>query len=508
MSGDSAVWEHTSDSLVQQSMLLLDSAKDETKNDLKSKQHALNLAAEAVRTRPRWSAGHVQVARCLEAIGSKEDLKGALDHYQRALELQPSLMEDIESHIMRLRTKVSRMACTMLRFLPDSVPIYDCAVVDCEIGQFSFCGTKNGSIYVLNILSGELIGAIEGHTDIVTTLSLSPDRLWLASGSLDRTLRIWDVEKSIDALCDIGNHALNCYLALEGHDNRVCDIVFSGDGALVVSASTDSTVKIWSMETGDCLHTLSGHSSLVSSISISDKYHMIASASGDAAFRLWDLQDGTCIENVQWESGPVVICDFVEITSSKQYLLTAHAQLVQQEARILLWDVLDKETGWVDGRLSAPKFAIDDLRGRPTSISSTNTDGSSSLLAACCSDGSVHVWDVSDLPLKLISFNLDPDLEEKQVNLPPWRASSLKHASHVHNIVEFSPGRGLLAAAGTLKHTLVVWDVDEGKKVCSLHGHTRTIRKLCWVSLTHLLSCAEDGSTRLWDISQYLDDIY
>lgn len=479
MSGDSALWgEHTSESCVRQSILLLNSVDDDTKHNLKLRESALNLASDAVRMRPRWSAGHVQVARCLEAIGSKDDLKGALAHYQRALELQPSLMEDIELQITRLRAKVSRMACTMLCFLPDSVPIYDVVVVDCGSGQYSFCAAKNGNIYVSNLQSGELIGKIEGHTDIVTTLSLSRDKLWLASGSLDRTVRIWNVETSIDALCDTGNNALKCYLTLVGHDNRVCDIVFSGDGALVVSASTDSTVKIWSMETGDCLYTLSGHSSLVSSISISDKYHMIASASGDAAFRLWNLQNGTCIENVQWESGPVVICDFVEISSSKQYLLTAHAQLVQQEARILLWDVLDRETGWVDGRLSAPKYAINDLRGRPTSIS-TNTDDSCSLLAACCSDGSVHVWDVSEAPLKLISFNLDPDLDENQADLPPWRASSLKHASHVHNIVEFSPHRGLLAAAGTRKNTLVVWDVDEGKQICSLHGHTRTIRKLC-----------------------------
>jgi WD40 repeat protein len=482
----------------------LNSVKDDTHQDLDSKHRALNLATDAVRMRPRWSAGHVQVARCLEAIGSKHDLKGALAHYQRALELQPSLMEDIELQIKRLRAKVSRMACTMLYFLPDSVPIYDSVVVDCKGGQYSFCATKNGNIYVSNIRSGILVGEMEGHTDMVTTLSLSTDGQWLASGSLDSTVRIWNVQESIDALC--GNHALKCYLVLEGHDNRVCDILFSGDGVSVVSASTDSTVKIWSIETGNCLYTLSGHSSLVSSISISHRSQMIASASGDAAFRLWNLQDGNCIENVQWESGPVVICDFVETSSSKQYLLTAHAQLVQQEARILLWDVIDRETGWVDGKLSAPKYAIDDLRGRPTSISTTSTDDSGCLLAACCSDGSVHVWDISDVPLKLISFNLDPDLEENQADLPPWRASSLKHAAHVHNIVEFLPGRGVLAAAGTRKNTLVVWDVDEGKQICSLHGHTRTIRKLCWVSMKLLLSCAEDGSVRLWDISQYLDD--
>jgi WD40 repeat protein len=52
---------------------------------------------------------------------------------------------------------------------------------------------------------------------------------------------------------------------LQGHSDRISSAVFSPDGALVLTGSGDSTAKIWSCDSGECLKTLQGHSGDVNS---------------------------------------------------------------------------------------------------------------------------------------------------------------------------------------------------------------------------------------------------
>ena len=78
------------------------------------------------------------------------------------------------------------------------------------------------------------------HEDWVTSLAFSPDGSWLASGSLDRTVRLWDMEN-----IETTSRTLN------GHEGWVSSVTFSPDGRWLVSGSYDSTIRLWTVELED-----------------------------------------------------------------------------------------------------------------------------------------------------------------------------------------------------------------------------------------------------------------
>jgi WD40 repeat protein len=86
----------------------------------------------------------------------------------------------------------------------------------------------------------------EGHSQYVTSVSFSPDGASIVSGSLDNTVKVWSVESG------------ECVTTFEGHSDAVTSVSFSPDGASIVSGSWDKTVKVWSVESGECVFS-GGH---------------------------------------------------------------------------------------------------------------------------------------------------------------------------------------------------------------------------------------------------------
>ena len=72
----------------------------------------------------------------------------------------------------------------------------------------------------------------------------SPDGTTLASGSADKTIKLWNANTG------------ECLRTLEGHGDHVRTVAFSPDGAPLASGSDDATIKLWNANTGECLRTL------------------------------------------------------------------------------------------------------------------------------------------------------------------------------------------------------------------------------------------------------------
>ncbi|GLA13524.1 hypothetical protein AnigIFM62618_010513 [Aspergillus niger] len=121
---------------------------------------------------------------------------------------------------------------------------------------------------------------LEGHSRSVYSVAFSGNGQLLASGSRDKTIKLWDV--ATGAL----KHTL------EGHSDWVHSVAFSGNGQLLVSGSRDKTIKLWDAATGALKHTLEGHSGWVCSVAFSGNGQLLASGSRDKTIKLWDAATG------------------------------------------------------------------------------------------------------------------------------------------------------------------------------------------------------------------------
>ncbi|CAE6521883.1 unnamed protein product [Rhizoctonia solani] len=139
-----------------------------------------------------------------------------------------------------------------------------------------------------------------GHTGYVRSVRFSPDGSRLVSGSKDKTVRVWDVERGATIAGP-----------LKGHTGGVRSIALSPDGSQIVSGSWDRTLRLWDTRSGEMIgNPFNGHTGWVCSVDFSPLGIYVVSGGEDKTVCLWDIRNGSEAQSFEEHAGGVLSVAF------------------------------------------------------------------------------------------------------------------------------------------------------------------------------------------------------
>lgn len=134
-----------------------------------------------------------------------------------------------------------------------------------------------GQVILIDVKTNSVLQDFQGHSDAVYAIAMSPDGKYLASGSYDRSIIIWDLGEGKEKL------------RLTGHNGAVTDLDFHPSGELLASTSTDGTVKLWHVPTGNRLDTLGQPEGDMRCVRFSMEGSYLLASGADKQIRCWKV---------------------------------------------------------------------------------------------------------------------------------------------------------------------------------------------------------------------------
>ena len=301
---------------------------------------------------------------------------------------------------------------------------------------------KNIEDRVINVLRQAVYEGVEynrlsGHKAAVLGIDISLDSKFIASTSVDQTIKVWRRDGREIA-------------TLKGHQAIVRSVKFSPDGQFIASGSDDGTVKLW-QRNGTLLKTFQGHSAGIWTVAFSPDGQTIASASMDKTVKLWN-KDGKLLRTLQGHTAGVTSVAF---SPDGQTIVTASG-----DKTVKLWNK--------DGKL------LRTLRGHTSVVSAAAFSPDGQIVASASGDKTVKLWNKNGTLLRTLEG----------------------HSAVVSEVV-FSPDGQTLASASR-DQTVKLWNLD-GTEWTTLRGHTAAIWGIAWSpDGSFIASAGAENTVRLW----------
>ena len=178
-----------------------------------------------------------------------------------------------------------------LWLLPDGDEIKYSGTVYCvscvafsPLGELIAIGRDFGGIKLCQMPTYET-HCILNRSGTVTSLAFSPDGQTLASGNTGKTIKIWQPSTG-EELRILKTHSPRIN-SPKGDSGKVNSVAFSPDGQILASGSNDKTIKIWELSTGEVICTLTEHSAPIQSVAFSPDGQTLISGSWDKTIKIW-----------------------------------------------------------------------------------------------------------------------------------------------------------------------------------------------------------------------------
>ncbi|KIM76258.1 hypothetical protein PILCRDRAFT_12869 [Piloderma croceum F 1598] len=417
----------------------------------------------------------------------------ALQTYHSALIFTPSetLFHKMYRHELPLATRMQNMCETKWNSCLRTMEGHSNVIMSVTFspdGTHIVSGSYDSTLRIWDALSGAHLNTLKGHSDGVTSVAFSPDGTNIVSGSYDNTLRLWNAVN--------GAH-IN---TLKGHSDRITSVAFSPDGTNIVSGSYDNTLRLWDAVNGAHINTLEGHSDRITTVSFSPDGAHIVSGSYDNTLRLWDAVSGARLNVLKGHSDTIRSVTF---SPDGTHLVSG-----ADDNTLRLWD-------------AASGTYFNTVKGHSDSIRSVGFSSDGTRIVSGSHDNTLRLWNaVSRTHLNTLkghfhpitSVTFSPDGTQivsgsHDNTLRLWDAvssahlqvSTLKVHSYAVTSVAFSPN-GTHVVSGSYDNILRLWDAVSGAQINTLKGHSYAITSVVFSpDGAHIVSASQDKTLRLWD---------
>lgn len=390
-------------------------------------------------------------------IGELLIAKNLLEKYRVSGELNPQLIREIEKAILakekQLREMVGEFELNELIEQLSSVKLTNNSIDTVITPPIDTLTNKpsQASAYSLE-------RSLSGFNSNVYYAEFSPDSTSVLGFAEGHIALLWSLSSD------------NEPMRLEGHTDQITAAHFSPDGRYVVTASKDQTARVWDTTTGKSIFTFTQHTNELLCVRFSPDGRHIVSGSSDNTVRVWDALSGE--EKFIIDDHTDSVWD-VAFSPNGKYLATA-----SDDKTALLVDV--SELSRTTDKKSYKVLQV--LKGHTDYVRRVSFSDESGFLATGSTDRTAKLWQVTNDPRFLISFEEHGSTVSHLLFIPgddllvttSWDGSARTwsyynpkshivfplHKGNINSADVNSEGKLILTAADD--HQIIIWDPRTG----------------------------------------------
>ncbi|WP_176214713.1 caspase family protein [Reichenbachiella faecimaris] len=383
-------------------------------------------------------------------------------------------------------------------------------------GQFLATGSRDSSIKLWQVTTGREIRTFLGHINPVNIVVFDPTGKYLASGSSDQTIRIWEVATG------------QLVRTLEGHGKRVSSLNFNSDGTQLVSGGWDRQVYVWDVHTGEKIGEFKGNPATGIGVGVQvlftkdDKnlitgnddgkiitYKLDSNVPQDTLRNISPSSCGGCPSFIQLDDkgsrllsasirGPVTLWDWKSGKVVKEFSQDGEEyNAVGMKGNTVFVSDEDTVKIWnTSGQL------LHKILNTETKINSATLSPDGKFIATATNDRVTKIWNTQTGKLSKVLKGYLNDALDNGLGLDPesyWQYNLSRYVGYKEGIRVSPDERFVIKAVGT---SAQLWDLNKGRVVRSFDGHENGVTSFEFSKDgKYLFTGSGDKTIRMWEVS-------
>ncbi|XP_061191404.1 transducin beta-like protein 3 [Saccostrea echinata] len=229
----------------------------------------------------------------------------------------------------------------------------NCVVVSPN-DRYIATGSHDRTAKLWDAESFALVGVMRGHKRGIWCVQFSPVDQCIATSSGDGTIKIWSIQ------------GLECVKTFEGHDSAVLRVTFINRGMQLLSCGSDGLMKIWVIKTSTCVSTMDEHEDKIWSITVNKEEDHVVTGGADSSIILWKDVTGEEVQKKQTEREEFILKEqeLSNLLHQKKYLKAIGLAItLEQPFRVLsiIKEILYNPNGKTELETTLQKLRLDQI---------------------------------------------------------------------------------------------------------------------------------------------------